>query len=205
MKTISEIKKIGKGERYRLFVDGEFFGVYESEILARHCLKSGQEVDEEFLENLKIENGDYACFNRGLNIVEKSMKSKKMMRDYLREKGYPKQCIDRAITKLEEYGYVNDESYAENYILTYRDSKSRRKLKYDLMSKGIGEEIIEEKLDELLSEDESEKCLYFAQKFMKNRDFDLKNKTKLYNHLMSKGFGYGDIAKAWEEMKNGRD
>ncbi|MBQ8443924.1 MAG: RecX family transcriptional regulator, partial [Clostridia bacterium] len=134
MKQITEIKKIGRGDRYKLFLDEEFFGTFEAEILARHCLKSGQEFDDDFFESLLIENGDYACFNRGLVALEKSMKTKKMMRDYLREKGYPKSCIDKACDKLSEYGYISDESFCENYILSYQNQKSKRKLKYDLLS-----------------------------------------------------------------------
>ena len=132
MKTITEIKKIGRGERYKLFLDEEFVGVYEADILARYCLKCGQSFDNEFFEKIAIEYGDYACFNRGLNAIEKSMKTRKMLRDYLREKGYPKQCIDRACDKLIEYGYINDESFCENYILSYKNQKSRRKIKTEV-------------------------------------------------------------------------
>lgn len=198
MKEITEIKKIGKGDRYRLFLDGEFFGTFEAEILARYCLKSGQKFDEEFFEKLTIENGDYACFNRGLSALEKSMKSRKMLRSYLKEKGYPIQCIDRAIEKLESYGYIDDEGYCENYISSY-PSKSRRKLKFDLLSKGIKEEIIDEKLRFLTNdEEESEKCLKYGEKYMKNKPIDIKTKQKFYNHLVGKGFSYEDIAHAWE-------
>ncbi len=203
MKEITEIKKVGNGARYRLYLDGDFFGVFEAEILARHCLKTGQKFEEEFFENLAIENGDYACFNRGLSALEKSMKSKKMLKTYLREKCYPLKCIDRAIEKLENYGYIDDEVFCENYIASY-PSKSKRKLKYDLLSKGIKEEIIEEKLENLINEeDESKNCLNFARKYMNGKTFDIKTKQKFYNHLAGKGFSFENIAQAWEEIVNG--
>ena len=205
MKTITEIQKVGKGARYRLYLDGDFYGIFEAEILARHSLKSGESFDEDFFEELKIENGDYACFDRGLSILEKGAKSEKMLKDYLKEKGYPKQCIERACEKLKSYGYIDDQAFCENYISIYSDIKSRRKLKIDLLGKGISEEIIEEKLETLSQENESEKCLNFAKKFMKNREKDLKNKQKLFNHLASKGFEYGDIANAWREIADDRD
>lgn len=205
MKTITEIKKIGKGLRYNLYLDDQFFGVYEAEILARHCLKTGQSFDDQFFEDLKIENGDYACFNRGLSLLEKSMKSEKMLKDYLREKGYPKACIEKAVNKLSEYGYIDDQAFCENYINSYSSSKSKRKLKYDLLSKGIKEDIIDEKLKNLLNEDlERGKLQLLAEKYMKNKEFDLKNKQKFYNHFAGKGYDYGMIANAWEEL-NGRN
>lgn len=205
MKTITEIQKIGKGARYRLYLDGDFYGIFEAEILARHSLKSGESFDEEFFEELKIENGDYACFDRGLSILEKGAKSEKMIKDYLKEKGYPKVCIERACEKLKSYGYIDDQAFCENYISIYSDVKSKRKLKIDLLGKGIKEDIIEEKLETLSQEGESEKCLNFAIKFMKNREKDLKNKQKMFNHLASKGFEYGDIANAWRKILDDRD
>ncbi len=205
MKTITEIKKVGKGERYKLFLDDEFFGIYEAEILARYSLKTGESYDEGFFETLMLENGDYACFNRGLLSLEKSSKTKKMLIQYLKEKGYPKSSIDKAVDKLVDYGYVNDESFCENYILSYKSVKSKKKLKYDLLTKGVSEEVIEQKLNELLDDEcEKEKCLKFAEKFMKNRVFDLKNKQKFYNHLASKGFDYSLISNIWEEISNGK-
>lgn len=203
MKKITEIKKIGKGQRYYLYLDNEFFGIFEAEILAKYCLKTGQEFDEDYFDNLLIENGNYACFNRGLSVLEKGMKTEKMLREYLLSKGYPKTCIDFGVKKIKEYGYINDENFCENYILSYMNSKSKRKLKYDLLGKGIKESTVDKMLDDLLEDDsEREKCLLFGQKFMKNREFDLKNKQKFYNHLAGKGFGFDDISFAWNKLEN---
>lgn len=205
MKEITEIKKVGRGDRYKLYLDGEYIGVFEAEILARHSLKTGEKYDEDFFKDLVIENGDYACFNRGLSALEKSMKSEKMVKTYLKEKGYPNSCINKAIEKLKEYGYVDDEAFAESFISTYSSAKSKRKLKYDLMSKGIADYIIESKLESITDEDEREKCLKYAEKYIKNKEFDLKTKQKLYNHLAGKGYDYDEIAYAWQELSHNRD
>ena len=206
MRTITEIKKIGKGQRYYLYLDGQFFGVYEAEILARHCLKTGQSFDDEFFEELKLENGDYACFNRGLSLLEKGMKSEKMLKDYLKEKGYPRSCIEKAAEKLKSYGYIDDSAFCESSISTYLTSKSKKKLKYDLLSKGIKEDIIEEKLAQLFDEEEEkENLLRLAEKYMSGKDFELKTKQKFYNHFAGKGYDYNLVLNIWEELKNGRD
>lgn len=205
MRQVTEIKKIGKGERYYLYVDDEMFGVYEGEILARHQIKTSQMYDDEFLEKLKHENGDYACFNRSLTLLEKSMKSEKMMRDYLYEKGYLSSSIDKAIDKLKEYGYINDSSFAENFINSYKGAKSKRKLKFDLMSKGISQEIIQEKLDCIDEQEEKDLALTLAKKYLKGRDLQGKTKQKFYNHMLGKGFDFSLISWAWEEVENDRN
>ena len=206
MKTITEIKKIGKGNRYYLFVDDENFGVFEAEILARYCLKTGQSFDEKFFDELLIENGDFACFNRALNLLSKTMKSEKMLKDFLKEKKYPHSCIQKAIEKLKDYGYINDESYAENFISFASNSKSKKKIKYDLLSKGIDSNIIERLLQENFNEEDEEVlCKKLAEKFLKNKEININTKQKFFNRLAGKGFGFQMIAKVWEEVSNDRN
>ena len=206
MRQITEIKKVGKGDRYHLFVDNEFFGTFEAEILAKNYLKTNCFYDDEFLEKIKIENGDYACFNRALSLLEKTMKTEKMLFDYLKEKRYPEECIIRAIKKVKEYGYINDEQFCESYINSYCKLKSKRKLKYDLINKGVNEELINKKLEEIINDDdELENCYNLAKKYMKNKSFDIKTKRKFFNHLIIKGFDYSIITKAWEGIANDRN
>ena len=206
MKTITEIKKIGKGNRYYLFVDDENLGVFEAEVLARHCLKTGQTFDDKFFDDLLIENGDFACFNRGLALLSKAMKTETLLRDYLKEKKYPLSCIEKAINKLKDYGYIDDKAYAENYISLNSSAKSKRKIKYELLSKGVESEIIDNLLiDNFNDEDELNLCKKLGLKFMKNREIDLANKQKFYNHLAGKGFNFQMIANAWEEITSDRN
>ena len=115
------------------------------------------------------------------------------------------QCIDRAIDKLKEYGYIDDESFCENYIATYSSSKSKRKIKYELLSKGVDEQIIEEKLATFEDEEEEAVCRRLAEKYLRNKEFDLKTKQKYFNSMLGKGFDYSLILKMWEEITNDRD
>ena len=46
---ITQIKKIGKGERYSIFIDGNFSCVLEAEIIVKNQIKEGQEIDAEKL------------------------------------------------------------------------------------------------------------------------------------------------------------
>ena len=79
-------------------------------------------------------------------------------------------------------------------------------MKYDLLSKGINEEIIEEKLATLIDEDEEkELTLSLAKKYLKGKEFDSKTRQKFYNHMLGKGFDFSLIGWAWEEVQNGRD
>ena len=45
--TITEIKKIGKGDRYSIYIDGQFSCTLEAEILVKFKLKTFQELEED--------------------------------------------------------------------------------------------------------------------------------------------------------------
>lgn len=194
---ITEIAKVGKGLRYRLFIDENFEGVFEAEVLARYNLKTGQEIDEDFLQALKIENGDLACFDRSLGLLEHGMKSQKQVVDYLKGKGYPIACIDKAIAKLSEYGYINDLAYACEYVKLYSQKDGKKKIEYALKSKGVDDEVITEAFERNLTQDlQDETCLKLAQKKAKNLELDAKGKQKLFSYLAGRGFDFETIKRA---------
>ena len=190
---ITEIKKIGRGNRYSIFIDGVFDGTLEAEILVKHKLKTGDEIDEEQWRQIKLENGKLSAFSRAVGYIEKSLKTQKQLQTYLKEKGFLQESIDDAVQKLKEYGYIDDKVYAENYIKTYKDKKGKIKLKFDLLSKGVAADVIEEALQEFVDEDEQyAACEKLLKKYVKNKSQDIKLKSKAYAHLFSKGFS-GDI------------
>ena len=115
---ITEIKKIGRGDRYSIFIDGVFDGTLEAEILVKHKLKTGDEIGEEQWRQIKLENGKLSAFSRAVGYIEKSLKTQKQLQTYLKEKGFLQESIDDAVQKLKEYGYIDDKVYAENYIKT---------------------------------------------------------------------------------------
>lgn len=200
---ITEIQKIGKGMRYRVFVDEQLVGIFEAEILAKCGWKTGQDISQEQLDTWKLENGDYACFDRALGVLEKGMKTEKTIKDYLLQKGYPEICIEKAVVKLKDYGYINDAVFAESYIRTYGALKGSKKLKYDLLGKGIAADIVAEKLESEIDADEQEAaCQKFAMKYIKGKDWDQKTKQKLYAHLVAKGFEFDLISRIVREIES---
>lgn len=191
---ITQIKKIGKGARYFLEVDENFVGVFEADILARYNLKTGQEIDEEFLKNLQRENGDFACFDRALNLLGHGMKTQKQVSDYLLNKGYPGVCVEKAIKKLEEYGYLDDQVFANEYVKLYGQKDGEKKLRFALKQKGVDDERITFALEEFLDEEaQKQSCYQLAKKKIKNIQLDNKNKQKLFAYLAGRGYTFDVI------------
>ena len=186
---ITQIKKIGKGERYSIFIDGNFSCVLETEIIVKNQIKEGQEIDAEKWQDVRLQNGDLSCFSRSLSYLEKTFRTEKQLKDYLREKGFLEESIEKAISKLKEYGYIDDLVYAENYVKTYISKKGSKKIKFELLTKGVDREIVDEALNKIVDEDEERKrCFIFLKKYLKDKILDKKTKAKAYAHLISKGY-----------------
>lgn len=197
---ITEIKKIGRGDRYYLIIDEVNKFVVEAEILAKYKLKTLDEIECEKLNKLLLENGELSCFDRALSYLEKNIKTEKGIREYLKQKGFLEESIDNAVEKLREYGYIDDGVYAENYIRTYKDKKGKKLLRFELALKGVDKALIEEKLDELVEdEEELESCRTLCKKYIKNKTLDQKLKQKTYAHLTTKGFSSDVISRVLRE------
>lgn len=201
--TITEIKKIGKGDRYSIYIDGQFSCTLEAEILVKFKLKTFQELEEDEWREIRLENGKLSCFSRSLAYLEKSLRTEKQLRQYLKEKGFLPESIDSAIQKLMEYGFLNDEAFAESYIRSYSHKKGARKLKFELLSKGVASEIVDQKLSELIDEDEEkDRAFFLLKKYLNGKTLDPKLKAKAYAHLASKGFSSDTIVSALGRVKD---
>ena len=75
------------------------------------------------------------------------------LKHYWEKSHFGLNIIRNFVSMSKEYNYIDDEIFAENYINTYSHQKGKRKLKYELISKGVDKEIIDQKLEDLIDED----------------------------------------------------
>ena len=198
--VITEIKKTKNSTRYHLYVDDKFFGVFLDEILARYGLKTGQDIDESELKEIKKENDEKLAFLMAISYLEKYNVSEKGLKDYLKKKGMDKDAIMHACEKLQEYGYINDENFAKAYFESLKDNKGKRAIANKLKEKGISQEIIDELMQGVDEESEEERAYALTVKFAKNRENNLKNKQKCLAHLIYKGYDYSVAQKVTNKV-----
>lgn len=188
---ITEFKKIGKTNRFKLYVDGDFFGIIMDETIIKNSLNTHDDYTESYLQEILAKNQDKVCFDTALTYVSKFTKPEKELRKHLITKGFLDCDIDFAIEKLKSYNYLNDENYAKMYIQNRHDSKGKKAIFYELKNKGIDQEIIQQNLQCITSQEDVIEKL--ASKFLKNKKDDPKVKEKLFRHLASKGFEFEEI------------
>ncbi len=139
-----------------------------------------------------LEHGyDYALFMLNLR-----MRTEAEMREKMLGRGYYPKVIDEVIERLYQDRYLNDEHYAEVFIESMKRYKyyGSFMMKKKLFEKKLPKEIIEAKLNEIVSEnDEREIAVrYIEKEFGKIKDvkkFEYQDKQKVMRRLLSRGFG----------------
>ena len=134
--TDMQIQKNNK-TRANVYVDGEFAFALEMLTVMKLGLKIGQEVSQERLAEAIFDSEKSVAFERAMDYLGRGLKTAKQMRDYLEKKGYEKSVVEYVITKLKEYRYIDDEAYAKLYVERNVSTKGDRRLKQELIQKGI--------------------------------------------------------------------
>jgi len=173
-------------ERVNVFVDDAFsFSLDVSQVVDLK-LRVGMEISEEQLAEYKNASEFGKLYQRALEWVLVRPRSEKEVNDYLYKKIYEKKLnkdyINLIIDKLKDKKYLNDLSFAEYFVENrfLKKGISKKRLRLELVKKGISGEIVDEVLDKRNDEEEIKKII--AKKRAKYDD------DKLISYLCRQGF-----------------
>lgn len=195
-------------DRVNVYLDGEFaFGL--SRIVAA-WLKTGQELSDEKIAELKAQDDVEIALQRALNFLSYRPRSEKEVRQNLKKHKYHEGVIDEIIERLKRGGLVNDESFAGLWVENRSEFRPRgeRMLRAELRQKGIPDDVISGAVADL---DETSLAIKAAQKKARRyQDLDWEEfQKKMYGFLARRGFHYGIISevvpKVWEELAEDKD
>ena len=189
--TDMQIQKKNK-TRANVYIDGEFSMALEMLTVMKLGLKIGQEVSEERLAEAVFDSEKSVAFERAMGYLGRGMKTVKQMRDYLTNKEYSPAVVEYVITRLKEYRYIDDVAYAKLYVEHNSATKGERRLKQELVSKGIAVSLAEEHA-QLDNEQSQESATRLAEKYMRNKPHDVKTLQKLQRYLLSRGYSYDTV------------
>lgn len=193
MKTVTALIAQEKNKkRVNVYLDGEFYCGMDLFTVLSNRIKVGESYDEKRIEELAAIDNYSSALEKALSYISKAMHTKMQMIIYLKKKGYDGKTIAKVIDKLQEYGYVDDESYAQKYVAEKALSGGKRKIAFELKTKGVDEKTVEKVFADGFDEDEG--CQRVTIKYLKGRALDKDLKQKCYRYLIGKGFSY-DTAK----------
>ncbi|URN41446.1 regulatory protein RecX [Peptoniphilus genitalis] len=172
------------------FDNGEEIKISE-DTLVNFGLYKGQEVEEEFVENLKFEDEKSEALLLSYKFLQRN-KTKQQLIDYLYKNKIQRDIIDLVLPILEEKNYLNDEDYARRYLSDALNIKKYGKIKtrYMLMSKGIDKKIIEKVMEDYDYELEYTNALELIEKRISKDETDPKIINSAKNYLQGRGFEF---------------
>ena len=199
-------------ERCNLFIDGEFYAGLSLETVMSFRLKVGQEITEKQLTEVVLEGEKGVALNKAINYISKNLKTKHQVKVYLEDKGYNHEIITYCIDKLIEYGYIDDVEYSIRYLESVYTKQGEKLSQMKLFQRGVSKNNINlafikfkenEQINNLNGQNESASVAYkIAQKYTKNKEKNLENKSKTYRYLIGKGFSGEEVVNALSKIFN---
>lgn len=139
-------------------------------------------------------------YQYALFLLNLSMRTVAETKDKMTMRGYAPIIVNEVINNLLQEKYLDDDNYAEVFINSMKNYKTwgRFMMKKKMYEKKLPQDIIDEKLAELVS-DQDERTI--AQRYLERHYKDINllelpyhEKQKLMRRLLSRGFGM-DIVK----------
>ncbi len=196
--------------RFNIYVDGEYaFSVHE-DVLIRCRLSKGKVLEGADVADVLQEEERQSAVHAALKFVRYKPRTRAEVERHLKDKGFETEFIRAALTRLQNYGYVNDEAFARAWVEERRRlrGKGRYALKRELQQKGIEDRIITEVLAPIDDEDEYRLAREWAYKkyerlkhlewrraerrigsFLQRKGFSLSHITAVLNELRAEGNG----------------
>lgn len=191
---ITQISELDKKRMMIRTDEAVSFVLYKGEV-RKLALKEGEELPAEVYEEIRSEILIKRARKRAMFLLEKMDRTESQLRDKLRQGFYAEDIIEDAISYVKGYHYIDDTRYARNYVRCQKERKSKRQIKADLLQKGVDRDVIDSAME---SEYEAEAEQELILKWIEKRHYSIENsdrkeKQKMYQFLMRKGFRSEDI------------
>ena len=196
-----QIQEIIRGKKGKLTIrleEGLSFPIYEKEAAKSRMTEGGFLSDQDWNE-ICTEILEKRAKRRALYILQRMERTEYQLRKKLQENGYPEEIVQCAIDYVKSFHYVDDYRYACTYIRYHQSDKSRLQLKMKLYERGVASELIEQALEDEYSAAEEQLIDRLLEKKHYDADImDQKEKQKIYQYLMRRGFRSESIRRRME-------
>ncbi len=146
--TITALKVQKKNrDRVSVYLDGRFAFGLPAIVAVR--LKPGMFLSDAEIQALQEQGGAEDAYNQALDYLAYRPRSRAEMIAYLRRRGGTDDQIQEVTARLERAGLLDDLAFAQFWIENRERFRPRgtRALRYELQSKGVSNEVIEQALE----------------------------------------------------------
>lgn len=199
---LTDVKKQKNNKnKVSLFVDNDYFGSLFDVVFAVSGLRIGDEISQEFFDELKKTSEGKLAFDKALHFLSYRLRSEKEIREYLEKKDFYIQAIEYAIEKLFHYKYIDDAKLAYAILNDYGSikRKGRRYIEFQMIKHKIQKKTIELVLDDFDEDTELDNAIIMLEKYEKkysNEENLYKKRQKIYQAMSRTGYCYDIINSA---------
>lgn len=192
----------GKGTKIHILLDDTYQITTDADFWVQNYIENGTEIDDLSWQDLVEKINDRKAFNKAVNFLSRRDHSEKELRDKLL-RSVDEESADKAINKMLEYGYLDDEKYVKTLVEYLFDSKkySASHVRQECIKRGIDKELI----DTALSEKDVDNVATLVELLSHKYQAKLTQENglqKVIAALVRKGFRYSDIKTALNRIEN---
>ena len=181
-------------------LEGDFaFVLYKSEA-ARFHIEEGNDLPAKTYEMIEEEILLKRARDRALYLLQSQGRTQAEMIKKLKDDGYPQSVTERVLSFLQEYHFIDDNAYTENYIHVNKGRKSKRQITYELQQKGVDRDQIRQMLEENPVDEEETVRALLKKKTGGRIPEDKKEIQKLAAFLGRKGFSFEVISRVLRDV-----
>lgn len=132
---------------------------------------------------------------KALSLLTDMDRTEEQLRQKLKQKLYSDDVIEQTIEYVKSFGYIDDEKYAKRFVENRKNRKSKQEIWVQLSQKGVKREFIADALDACYTSDDAVEAIrHLAEKkHYSPENSDDKEKKRIYDYLLRKGFYHEDI------------
>lgn len=192
--------KPGNGNKVHIYIDNKYTLTLYDDFWYRSGYSEGQEISDDELASLKGEAGFRSAYEKGLKYLSMRAYSEKELYNKLKM-NFGDEAADRAIDKINSFGYLNDDEYCREYAEYLFKVKKYdiKRISYELKNKGIDPETIDNTLKTLDNEPIQRIIDMLRSKYERNLGTE-KDRKRLVNRFIRMGYSYRDIKDAFSEV-----
>lgn len=112
----------------------------------------------------------------------------------LQKRGDEDYIIEAVLERADEYGLINDEEFARSWVDSRKRANGKTRIRFDLMRRGIANDLIEEALLNYSGEEEDDGAIREAEKALRGIPMTVpeqKRKQRAAARVMRRGFPPG--------------
>lgn len=196
---VKAVVPVDKG-KCKVFLEGDFaFVLYKSEA-ARFHIEEGNDLPAKTYEMIEEEILLKRARDRALYLLQSQGRTQAEMIKKLKDDGYSQSVTERVLSFLQEYHFIDDNAYTENYIHVNKGRKSKRQITYELQQKGVDRDQIRQMLEENPVDEEETVRALLKKKTGGRIPEDKKEIQKLAAFLGRKGFSFEVISRVLRDV-----